>query len=121
MRTICLGLLLVALAACGAPAATSVPTAPPTTTRAPVPTINPTVRAQLTATRQGQADLGAVACRELDAEFARYGATFDHHQDPQITLLELARLMGYDPNAHTMVSDSYVRYTLTRARACQDA
>jgi hypothetical protein len=49
------------------------------------------------------------------------GATFDHHQDPNITLQEYARLSGLDPNAHTPASDSYVRYILGLARPCPDS
>jgi hypothetical protein len=115
------GLVAVAIVACGSPVATPVPTAVPTATRAPAPTVNPTVLARLTATRQRQADAGADACQRLDAEFARYSASFDHHQDPNLTLQELAYLSGYDVNAHTTGTDAFVRYTLGLARSCQDS
>jgi hypothetical protein len=121
MRTICLGLLLVGLAACGAPAATGVPTPPPTVARAPTPAINPTVAVRLTATRQRQAEVGEAACQRLDMEFARFGATFQRGQDPQVTLLEYARVSGLNPDAHTTLSDTYVRQILDLARSCQDA
>jgi hypothetical protein len=125
MRAFRLWLLLVSLVACGTaaltPAPTPVPTAAPTATRVPAPTVNPTVLARLTATRQRQAEAGADACQRLDTEFARYGASFDHHQDPNLTLQELAYLSGYDVNAHTTGTDAFVRYTLGLARSCQDA
>jgi hypothetical protein len=109
MRTICPSLLLAVLVACGAPTVT------------PAPAINPTVRAQLTATRQRDAELGEDACRALDAEFARFGATFQRGQEPQATLLEFARVSGLDPNGHTSASDLYAQRILSLARSCRDA